>query len=121
MDWKELLKIDLEEARRLTARHSPEDIEGFVPLTPQQSRKKNRFELNWNSWKHVLPKDEQTAGNYILEQMSKDPENFDKYANSFQIMFREHIVRNPPSKSTSLVDRAKEMNRKHPRMGSGRK
>jgi hypothetical protein len=53
--------------------------------------------------------------------MSKRPKDFDKFADSFQLMFREHIVRNPPPKTTSLVDRAKEMNRKHPRMGSGRK
>jgi hypothetical protein len=121
MDWKELLKVDLEEARRLTARHAPEEIEGFTPLTPQQARKKNRLELNWNSWKHVLSEDEQKAGNYILDMMSKRPKDFDKFADSFQLMFREHIVRNPPPKTTSLVDRAKEMNRKHPRMGSGRK
>ena len=33
----------------------------------------------------------------------------------------EKMYGDSPRKTTSLIDRAKEMNRKHPRMGSGRK
>ena len=116
MDWKDLLKIDLEEARKLTARHAPEEIEGFTPLSPKQISLKERFELNFDSWKHVLPKEKKMAGEQMLEGMKNKPEMFDNYANSFRQMFREHIVRNP--ESTSLIDRAKQANKENPRMGS---
>ena len=53
-----------------------------------------------------------------MEARNKNKEMVETYLARLEDLYQED---KSPRKTTSLIDRAREMNRKYPRMGSGRK
>lgn len=125
MSWRDILKIDMREARRLGDKYAPEDME---------EDRRNKDDKRMNENKEILRSVIKVMKN--TERIS--PRQEERYRDTLQQYLRE--MPNPPrlrgknfdqmismvedyldgKQSTNLIDRAKEMNRKYPRMGSGR-
>ena len=125
MSWRDILKIDMDEARRLGDKYAPEDME-------EDRKNKNTKRMNEN--KEIL----RSIIKVMKNREKINPREEERYRDILQVYLRE--MPNPPQlrgknfdqmilivenylngkQSTNLIDRAKEMNRKYPRMGSGR-
>ena len=125
MSWRDILKIDMDEARRLGDKYAPEDME-------DDRQNKNTKRMNEN--KELL----RSLIKAMKNREKINPREEERYRDFLQAYLRE--MPNPPrlrgknfdqmisivedyldgKQSTNLIDRAKEMNRKYPRMGSGR-
>jgi len=125
MSWKQILKIDMEEARQLGDKYAPDEME--------EDRIKRR--------KSLMVEDEEILRG-VIEQMKNEektsPRKEDRYRYALQMYLRK--MPNPPrlrgknldqmisivedylegKQTTNLIDRAKKANRDDPRMGSGR-
>ena len=125
MTWKDILKIDMDEARRLGDKYAPEDMK-------EDRKDKNTKRMNEN--KEIL----RSVVQRMKDTKNTSPDKERGFQMTLQTILRE--MPNPPrlrgknldqmismvegyldgKQSTNLIDRAKEMNRKYPRMGSGR-
>jgi len=125
MSWRDILKIDMDEARRLGDKYAPDEME-------EDRRNKDDKRINEN--KEIL-----RSVIKVMKNMERiNPRQEERYRDTLQLYLRE--MPNAPrlrgknfdqmismvedyldgKQSTNLIDRAKEMNRKYPRMGSGR-
>ena len=140
MTWKSILKIDMDEARRLGEKYAPKDMEQgrkdisqrkekLRQLQAEETLPKRRAKLkkidNWlNS--NDIPENYKEAIELSLDMAKKNlmnPDMFEKYLSSLRMLLR-NFPNNPfmrGSSKTSLIDRAKQANRDDPRMGSGRR
>ena len=141
MTWKQILKIDMNEARELGDKYAPKDMEQgrkdiadkkekLMQLQIEESLPKRRKMLQRAiDWMKDNPDYAASElGNAV--QMSIDlakenlmkPENFERYITAIKLLLKT-VDNGPfyrgPSK-TSLIDRAKQANKDDPRMGSGR-
>ena len=136
MMWKDILKIDMEEARRLGERYAPEDMEQarsdklkafFTKIKPAIEKTLEMYEMTQGdeaskfrdaivSLIRDFPNPPRLIRSTTPEAIKSNKEMVEKYLVDLEKMYGDS-----PRKTTSLIDRAKEMNRKHPRMGSGRK
>ena len=140
MTWKDILKIDMEEARRLGDKYAPEDmIQGkldrikrkkeLAQLQAEETLPKRRAKLkeidNWLD-NNDIPEEYEEAIDLSLDMAKKnlmDVERFERYLTAIKMLMRE-LPNNPFTRTksrTSLIDRAKKANRDDPRMGSGRR
>ena len=125
MTWKDILKIDMDEARRLGDKYAPEDMK-------EDRKDKNTKRMNENKeilrsvvqrmkdTKNTSPDKErgfQMTLQTILREMPNPPRLRGKNLDQMISMVEDYL---DGKQSTNLIDRAKEMNRKYPRMGSGR-
>lgn len=125
MSWRDILKIDMDEARRLGDKYAPEDME-------EDRQNKNTKRMNENKeilrsvvqrmkdTKNTSPDKErgfQMTLQTILREMPNPPRLRGKNLDQMISMVEDYL---DGKQSTNLIDRAKEMNRKYPRMGSGR-
>jgi hypothetical protein len=140
MTWKDILKIDMKEARRLGEKYAPEDmVQGkldrierkkkIAQLQAEETLPKRRSKLKAiDDWldRNDIPKDYEEAIGFSLDMAKKylmDVDKYERYLNAIK-----HLMRGFPnnpfrrgSSKTSLIDRAKQANRDDPRMGSGRR
>ena len=134
--WKDILKVDMEEARRLGERYAPEDMEQarsdklkafFTKIKPAIEKTLEMYEMTQGdeaskfrdaivSLIREFPNAPRLIRSTTPEAIKSNKEMVEKY-----LIELEKMYGGSPRKTTSLIDRAKEMNRKHPRMGSGRK
>jgi len=134
--WKDILKIDMQEARRLGERYAPEDMEQarsdklkafFTKIKPAIEKTLEMYEMTEGdeaskfrdaivSLIRDFPNAPRLIRGTTPEAIKSNKEMVEKYLIDLEKMYGDS-----PRKTTSLIDRAKEMNRKHPRMGSGRK
>tara|TARA_R100000081_G_C4725031_1_gene120202 strand:- start:112 stop:585 length:474 start_codon:yes stop_codon:yes gene_type:complete len=125
MSWRDILKIDMDEARRLGDKYAPEDME-------EDRQNKNTKRMNENKkilraviqrmkdTKNTTPDKErgfESTLSMILREMPNPPRLRGKNLDQMISMVEDYL---DGKQSTNLIDRAKEMNRKYPRMGSGR-
>tara|TARA_R110002167_G_scaffold96502_2_gene255589 strand:- start:331 stop:798 length:468 start_codon:yes stop_codon:yes gene_type:complete len=122
MTWKNILKLDIEEARQLGDKYAPEDMkEDETDKKMAEGKQHLRIVLQrMKDSKDINPRIEsgyRSTLQLFLRDIPNAPrlagKNFDQ-----MISLVEDFLEG--KQTTSLVDRAKEMNRKHPRMGSGR-
>ena len=141
MTWKDILKIDMEEARQLGEKYAPKDMEQgrkdiverkkeLARLQAEETLPKRRKQLQVAiDWLKDNPEYDSNINNAIkmsVEFAKKhlmEPETFNKYLTAIKSILKT-VDNSPyyrgPSK-TSLIDRAKRANRDDPRMGSGRR
>ena len=141
MTWKDILKIDMEEARRLGEKYAPKDMKQgemdrvkrkkeLARLQAEETLPKRRRQLQVAiDWLKENPEDDSDIYNAVkmsVESAKKhlmEPEIFQNYIAAIKSILLTQ-VNSPyyrgPSK-TSLIDRAKRANRDDPRMGSGRR
>lgn len=125
MSWKQILKIDVDEARRLGDKYAPDEME-----EDRRDKDNKNMEENKMILRHVLRRMKKT------EKTSPDLER--GFRHTLQLALRE--MPNPPrisgknldqmismvedylegKQTTNLIDRAKQANEDDPRMGSGR-
>ena len=125
MSWKQILKIDIDEARRLGDKYAPNEME-----EDRRDKDNKKMEENKMVLRHVLRRMKKT------EKTSPDLER--GFRHTLQLALRE--MPNPPrisgknldqmismvedylegKQTTNLIDRAKRANEEDPRMGSGR-
>ena len=125
MSWRDILKIDMDEARRLGDKYAPDEME-------EDRQDKNTKRMNENKeilrsvvqrmkdTKNTSPDKErgfQMTLQTILREMPNPPRLRGKNLDQMISMVEDYL---DGKQSTNLIDRAKEMNRKYPRMGSGR-
>ena len=140
MTWKDILKIDMEEARRLGDKYAPEDmIQGkldrikrkkeLAQLQAEETLPKRRVKLkeihNWLDNNDVSEEVREAVelSLRLAKENLMNVERFEMYLTAIKMLMRE-LPNNPFTRTrgqTSLIDRAKKANRDDPRMGSGRR
>ena len=140
MTWKDILKIDMEEARRLGEKYAPVDMmqgeidrinrkKELAQLQAEETLPKRRAKLKKiYTWldNNDLPEDMQNAVKLSLKLAKENLMNvdmFETYISAIRNLLRD-LPNNPFMRTrsqTSLIDRAKKANREDPRMGSGRR
>ena len=136
--WKDILKLDMEEARKLGERYAPEDMEqarqdklktALTKLRPVienileiyvddiSDEDADRLRISLVSMMRNLPMTPRFSRDTNMEARKHNKKMVETYFANLEDLYQED---EPPRKTTSLIDRAREMNRKHPRMGSGR-
>jgi len=78
----------------------------------------DRLRMSLVSMMRNLPMAPRMSRNTNMEARNKNKEMVETYLANLENLYQED---KSPRKTTSLIDRAREMNRKYPRMGSGRK
>jgi len=137
--WKDILKLDMDEARKLGERYAPEDMERarqdklktvLTKVRPAIEKTleiyaddiadedADRLRMSLVSMMRNLPMAPRMSRDNSKEAKSKNKKMVETYLANLESLYQED---KSPKKTTSLIDRARDMNRKHPRMGSGRK
>ena len=120
MTWKNILKLDIAEARQLGDKYAPEDME---------EDRRNKDDENKTILRHVLrrmKKTEKTSPDLergfqhtlglVLRDMPNPPRIRGKNLDQMILMVEDYL---DEKQSTNLIDRAKQANSDDPRMGSG--
>jgi len=125
MSWKQILKIDMDEARRLGDKYAPDEME---------EDRRNKDDKRMNENKEIL----RSVVQRMKDTKNTSPDKERGFQMTLQTILRE--MPNPPrlrgknldqmisivedylegKQTTNLIDRAKKANRDDPRMGSGR-
>ena len=141
MSWKQILKIDMDEARDLGEKYAPKDMEQGRKDIADRKEKLRQLQIE-----ESLPKRRKTLQvaidwmkdnpDYAASELGKavqmsidlakeqlmEPEIFKRYITAIKSILA--TVHNGPyyrgPSKTSLIDRAKQANKDDPRMGSGR-
>ena len=77
----------------------------------------DRLRMSLVSMMRNLPMAPRMSRDTNMEARKHNKKMVETYFANLEDLYQED---EPPRKTTSLIDRAREMNRKHPRMGSGR-
>ena len=125
MSWRDILKIDMDEARRLGDKYAPDEMEEDRQDKNTKRMNENKeilrsFVQRMKDTKNTSPDKErgfQMTLQTILREMPNPPRLRGKNLDQMISMVEDYL---DGKQSTNLIDRAKEMNRKYPRMGSGR-
>jgi len=131
MSWKQILKIDMDEARELGDKYAPKDMEqGRKDIAerkeklrqlqteeslPKRRRKLQRY-INWMRDNPEYAKSELgDAVQYNIDLAKKDlmkPENFERFIMAIQLLLRS--AENAPKRSTTRKER-EELDRQIPK------
>ena len=125
MSWKQILKIDMDEARRLGDKYAPDEME-----EDRRDKDNKNMEENKMILRHVLKrmkKTEKTSPDLergfrhtlglVLRNMPAGPRLRGKNLDQMISIVEDYLE---GKQTTNLIDRAKQANRDDPRMGSGR-
>jgi len=124
MSWKQILKLDMDEARRLGDKYAPDEME-----EDRRDKDNKNMEENKTILRHVLrrmKKTEKTSPDLergfrhtlglVLRDMPAGPRLRGKNLDQMISIVEDYLE---GKQTTNLIDRAKQANEDDPRMGSG--
>ena len=131
MSWKQILKIDMDEARELGDKYAPKDMEQgrkdiaerkekLRQLQIEESLPKRRRKLQrYINWMRDNPEQANSELGNVVQvniDMAKEnlmePENFDRFITAVQLLLRD--LENAPKRSTTRKER-EELDRQIPK------
>ena len=132
MTWKKILKIDMQEARRLGDRYASEDMNAARNDVERIHREEVKPAILTTLKLYMNETDEQNIRRFresivnLFRRFPNAPRLVRSTTKEAKEMNRQNILDYFESKgrkrgTTSLIDRAKKANRDDPRMGSGRR
>lgn len=132
MTWKKILKIDMQEARRLGDRYASEDMDAARNDVERIHREEVKPAILTTLKLYMNETDEQNIRRFresivnLFRRFPNAPRLVRSTTKEAKEMNRQNILDYFESKgrkrgTTSLIDRAKKANRDDPRMGSGRR
>ena len=132
MTWKKILKIDMQEARRLGDRYASEDMDAARNDIERIHQEEVKPAILTTLKLYMNETDEQNMRRFresivhLFRRFPNAPRLVRSTTKEAKEMNRQNILDYFESKgrkrgTTSLIDRAKKANRDDPRMGSGRR